>query len=620
VGLFAILSEPNNGYGGNSVQARVMLDNPAPAGGAIVTVATDLPQAQMPVTTVTIPAGKTDATITPILTGPVPNNGLSIGIIGDLFAGYAGKREQNSLGVLTILFGTQLSNESVVGGTTVTGTVTLLSAAPPGGLTVRLVSSDTNLVRPPATVTIPAGGTDVDFPIPTSAVSIPVRVTINSGTESDGFRAPQGSIVLTPPSSPGPAASLASLTLGAPSVLAGGTITGTVRLTSAAPAGGATVRLNASMEGQVITPQTITVPAGSLSATFTTNPAPETAIPRYVLVQANYGTSGGTQARVLEIDPAPGVPTLLAIGPAGQDVIGGNPGRASVGLQIPAPAGGATVSLTTDNPTYIHVPASVSIPEGNSAVSFAIATSPVATLPTGGNVFATAGGVTKSIFVDVSPDPNAPPILHSITLSPASVTGGTSATGTVFLNSPAPAGGTEATLSTSNLVARPQPIVTVPAGQTSANFTVTTSTVTATTVVTITAIVGTASQSATLTITRGATATPTPPPPPTPTPTGTPVATLPAPVLLSPAADARFAPGTTITFDWSDVAGAASHTIQIDDSSSFPSPLIVDQTVTTSQFSTSTLPTKTMWFRVRANSPSGNPGNWSAVRRFEVKR
>jgi hypothetical protein len=98
------------------------------------------------------------------------------------------------------------------------------------------------------------------------------------------------------------------------------------------------------------------------------------------------------------------------------------------------------------------------------------------------------------------------------------------------------------------------------------------------------------------------------------------VATLPAPVLLSPAADARFAPGTDITFDWTDVAGAASYTIQIDDSNSFPSPLIVDQTVAASQFSTSTLPTKTMWFRARANSPSGNPGNWSAVRRFEVKR
>jgi hypothetical protein len=103
------------------------------------------------------------------------------------------------------------------------------------------------------------------------------------------------------------------------------------------------------------------------------------------------------------------------------------------------------------------------------------------------------------------------------------------------------------------------------------------------------------------------------PPPPPP-------GTLPAPTLVSPANDARFAPGTTITFDWSDVSGAASYTIQIDDSDSFSAPLIVNQTTTASQFTTSTLPTTRMWWRVRANDASGAPGNWSAVRRFEVKQ
>jgi len=90
--------------------------------------------------------------------------------------------------------------------------------------------------------------------------------------------------------------------------------------------------------------------------------------------------------------------------------------------------------------------------------------------------------------------------------------------------------------------------------------------------------------------------------------------------VTSPASDARFAPGQNITFDWSDVTGAASYTIQIDDQDSFPSPLIVDQTVTASQFSSSTLPTKRLWWRARANSASGTPGSWSSVRRFEVKQ
>ena len=611
VNLFAILAEPGNAYGGNTAHARVMLDNPAPAGGAVVTIATDLPQVNMPATTITIPPGRTDATINNIATGPVPNNGVSVGIIGDMFAGFANGRGQNSFGILPILYGASLDHESVIGGTSVRGTVTLQSPAPAGGTTVTLVSSDPELVRPPDTVFVPAGATDIDFTIPTNAISVSTRVILEIGTDVDGYRAPQVWLTLTPPGSPAPAASLSSLTLSQSSVAAGGSVTGTVTLTSAAPAGGAIVTLQGSMEGQVIVPASVTVPAGSISATFTTAAAPETPFPRWVFIQGHYGTSGGSQARLLEIDPAPGVPTLLGIGPAGQDVIGGQSGRGSVALVIPAPAGGATVNLTTDNPSVIHVPPSVAIAEGNSAVSFAIATSSVSGLATGGNVIATAGGVSKSIFVNVAPDPNAPPLLQSMSITPASVTGGSPATGTVFLSAPAPAGGISITLSTSNAAAAKAPgIVTVPGGQTSASYTITTSAVSSSASVTITASYDT-TRSANLTVTAGAA--------PSPTPAPTPAGTLAAPSQLSPGADARFAPGTNINFDWSDVSGAANYTIQVSDQSSFPSPLIVNQTVTTSQFATSTLPIKTMWWRVRANGSSGNPGNWSAARRFEVK-
>jgi hypothetical protein len=106
-----------------------------------------------------------------------------------------------------------------------------------------------------------------------------------------------------------------------------------------------------------------------------------------------------------------------------------------------------------------------------------------------------------------------------------------------------------------------------------------------------------------------------PPPPPPPPPPGP----LPAPSLQSPARDARFSPGQSITFNWSDVAGATSYTIQIDDSDDFSSPFIVNQTVTDSTYSTSTLPERRMWWRVRAIDAAGNPGNWSSDRRFEFK-
>jgi hypothetical protein len=175
------------------------------------------------------------------------------------------------------------------------------------------------------------------------------------------------------------------------------------------------------------------------------------------------------------------------------------------------------------------------------------------------------------------------------------------------LSAPAPAGGIFVTLATSNSsVAQVPGIVNVPGGQTSASFTVTTFAVGNNTSVTITAFFDTTT-SANLTVTAGA------PPPPSPTPPQT----LPPPSLLSPPADARFAPGTNIVFDWGNVTGAVSYTIQIDDQNTFPSP-IVNQTATTSQFNTSTLPTRRMWWRARANGTRG-PGQWSAARRFEVR-
>ncbi len=116
--------------------------------------------------------------------------------------------------------------------------------------------------------------------------------------------------------------------------------------------------------------------------------------------------------------------------------------------------------------------------------------------------------------------------------------------------------------------------------------------------------------SAVRTVVVGTVATPTPPP------SG---GTLPAPSLTSPADDARFSPGATITFRWGTVTGAASYTLQIDDSSSFSAPQTLNQTVSGTSFATSALPTRRMWWRVRANDGSGTPGTWSSARRFEVK-
>ncbi len=92
--------------------------------------------------------------------------------------------------------------------------------------------------------------------------------------------------------------------------------------------------------------------------------------------------------------------------------------------------------------------------------------------PTVVTISVTGGGVTRS--ADLVVHPNLP-TLTGFSVSPTSVPGGTPATGTVTLGSPAPAGGVAVSLSSTLPGSASVPAtVTVPAGATSASFTVTT--------------------------------------------------------------------------------------------------------------------------------------------------
>ncbi len=498
VGLvpFWLVASPTATSGGNPTQARLTLNAPAPAGGAVVSVASDLPQANLPAT-VFIPEGKTDAVVTPITTEPV-----SGATISTLRAAYGGGVQQSSIGLYPLLLGTQLGAENVVGGESFNGTLTLLDPAPPGGLVVRLVSGNTSLFRPPPTVTIPEGELGATFSIATSPVTESILVALDSGTESDGFLAPRLFVILTPPGGATLPPSLTSITFAQSSILGGTTTTGTVTLTGPAPAGGALIPLSGSLEGTVVVPPSVTVPAGSMSANFTIS-VPPVLEPHWVIIQSQYGTFNGNQAKLLEVNPgAPGPPTVFALGVSDSTVIAGDTIRGTAGIFAPAPGGGAAVRLTSTDPSIVQVPAKVRIAQGNSANSFKITTGSVP-IETSVRVDATLGGITKSVFVNVSPNPNDPPLLEDLTVTPSSVRGGTNATGTVTLSTPAPPGGIFVTLSTDNTsVAQVPPIVAVPGGQTAANFTVTTFPVSNNTVVAITAFYGSGSQSADLTVTR----------------------------------------------------------------------------------------------------------------------
>src|SRR5262249_53298821 len=90
---------------------------------------------------------------------------------------------------------------------------------------------------------------------------------------------------------------------------------------------------------------------------------------------------------------------------------------------------------------------------------------------------------------------------HWVDLSPNAVNSGGTSTGTVYLNSPAPTGGLQFNLSSSNTAAATvPPSVTVLAGATSANFTVSVLTVSSPVSVVISATGGGVTKAALLTV------------------------------------------------------------------------------------------------------------------------
>jgi len=131
-----------------------------------------------------------------------------------------------------------------------------------------------------------------------------------------------------------PTPTLKSLALAPNPVIAGKTSTGTVTLTAAAPAGGASVTLLSSMTTAAKVPASVTVPAGVTSATFSVSTLNVNAT-TVSNISASYG--GVSQSVALTVKPI--TLSMLSIHPSA--VTGGTAATGTVTLSAAAPTGGA---------------------------------------------------------------------------------------------------------------------------------------------------------------------------------------------------------------------------------------------------------------------------------------
>jgi thermitase len=166
----------------------------------------------------------------------------------------------------------------------------------------------------------------------------------------------------------------------------------------------------------------------------------------------------------------PTQPSLSSLSLNPTSVVGGNSSTGTVTLTAPAPSGGFVVNLSSSNTSVATVPSSVTVPAGATSANFTVATNPVSSVRSV-TITAAAGGITRTATLTVNP-PASNVTLQSLTISPTSVWGGSTATGTVTLSGPAPAGGVVVQLRSSSSRASVPSTVTVPAGATSARFTI----------------------------------------------------------------------------------------------------------------------------------------------------
>jgi trimeric autotransporter adhesin len=561
--------------GSNPVTGTVTLTGPAPAGGKEVVLGSSYPEFASVPASIVIPAGATSGTFS-IATSPVPFAlNASIEAVGAPAASLSLKTPGVRMTGLT------LSAASATGGASVTGTISFsgpIAATPApstSGAIVRLWSSSPAVGLSPLIV-VPVGASSATFGL--NVRNVPETTPVSVFASYDDATLSKTLTIS------GSSVSLSSMTVNVSTLTGGQGGVGFVNLTAAAPAGNVLVTLSAN-DPAISLPPNLTISSGSTSGLFSFGAFPVTTTTPAIITAA-FGSSTATASVTVNPGVTVGV-TSLTLSPA--TVTAGSSSTATLMLSGPAPSGGAVVQLSGTSPAT--VPANVTVPAGANTATFTVGTSSSSST-TQATIYAllnTTWGAVLTVTAGTSA-----PALSAISLSPSSVVGGNPSQGTATLTAAAPSGGAVVSLSSSNAAVATVPSsVTVNAGSTSATFNVSTTAVSASTPVTISGVSG-VSRSSTLNVTTAATPAPA------------------APSLVSPANGATVA--LPVLLDWSDVSGAVSYRVQVDDSSGFSTPRVVDQTLAASQVSVGSLANVQHWWRVRSVNSAGTASAWSAVR------
>jgi hypothetical protein len=443
-GVSSLSLNPASLYGGGSATGTVVLNGPAPAGGTMVHLTSDNPAVTVP-PDLTIAAG-TDTGTFPITTAVVDQL-----VQASLSASAGSGRASASLTVAPMgVAALDITPPVIAGGRSATGTVRLLAPVPEVGAAVT-IASDNSAAQVVLPVGFPFGATSAQFPVITAAVTRATTVTFSA---TQGRITRQATLTVLP--------DIVSLTFAPASVEGGNPAAGTLTLRGPAPAGGAEIALSSLLPEAASVPAQVTIPAGQTSVTFPITTSPVSGN-MDVEIQASY--AGQTWSSALPVLAA-GVEAVFM---ERDSIVGGRALMGTVLLHHLAPAGGLTVALTSENPSLVTVPASVTVPAGQLYTTFSVMTRGVAD-PTVVHLSATYGGVAHSSDLTLLPVG-----LTAVTAPRTPLTGGEAAEGGVILEGPVVGRDAVVTLASTVPEALSVPSqVRVPVGQSGAVFSIST--------------------------------------------------------------------------------------------------------------------------------------------------
>ena len=407
-----------------STTCTITLIAAAPAGGAVVTISGGIAKVLTLPASVSVPANATSVTFM-ASTGSIPSTQTAT-----ITASLNGFSQLFSLSLTApvLISSVHCTASILASNASTTCTVTLNGAAPPGGAVVTISGGIANVLTLPASVTVPANSTSATFTARTGSIASGQAATITASL--NGFSQAFSFSLKAPV--------LISSVQCADSTLASNASTiCTVTLAGAAPASGEVVTLSGTIANVLMLPASVTVPANATSTTFTVSAGSilTTQIAGIIAavsiggvrqiaatwITLTAGSAGSMQAAFLQCT----IPTLAS----------NTSTTCTVTLPAAAPAGGASVGISGAIANVLTLPASVSVPENSTTVTFPAVTGTITEAQT---ATITASYGSSRARAAVSLVSGAASRLASLTCSPRAIQPGNVGSCTVLLSKPAP--------------------------------------------------------------------------------------------------------------------------------------------------------------------------------------